>query len=97
MARTSETADCRVLGEFVDDAGQARRESAPRDGRGTSDCVRELVTRIAREMAVPQYNLADVVEKVLSAVAPLVEERVRQELREIAETQRQSYNDSFTG
>lgn len=97
MAQMSENVGCRMLDEFVDDAGQACENPKSRANRAKDECLQELVYRIASEMAVPQFNLGEVIEKVVSAVSPQIEERVRQELQEIKLRQEQSYNDSFTG
>jgi hypothetical protein len=47
-------------------------------------------------MAVPQLYRAEVVEKTLVAVGPQIEERVRQELRELLNSQ-QEHDKSCSG
>jgi hypothetical protein len=74
---------CRILGEFVDDASRVRGDAKPPAGRSRAECVNDLVQRIASEMGVPQSRLTEVVEKVLAAVGPQIEERVRKELQAV--------------
>ncbi len=67
--------------EFVDDASRDPGKPDPGGAGGNIEGLRELVRRLADEMAVPPPRRAEVVEYVLAAVAPQVEERVRQELQ----------------
>lgn len=92
-----ENVRCQMLDEFSDDASQARGEARRLVVRTKDECLQELVCRIAGEMAVPQLNLGEVVEKVLAAAGPDIEMRVRKELQEVMQRQGQSFNNGFAG
>src|SRR5689334_14427333 len=97
MSQAKYDVSCRILGEFVDDASRTRGDVKPLGGRSRAECARDLVSRVASEMGVPESHLAGVVEKVLAAVGPQIEERVRKELQEIQEGRAASNNDSLAG
>ncbi len=97
MAQASENVGCQMLEEFVVDASQTRGEPKPLSEPAKDEYVRELVRHIAHEMAVPQFNLGEIVEKVLAQVGPQIEERVRRELQEVRQRQEQSQGDHVHG
>jgi hypothetical protein len=76
MAQMGENVGCRMIGEFVDDASQPRREPERRDEGARAAGMAGLVRRVANEMAVPQFHLAEVVGRVLAAVGSGVEEQL---------------------
>jgi hypothetical protein len=97
MTQAKYDVSCRILGEFVDDASRSREDAKPRAGRSRVECARDLVHQIASEMGVPESHLAGVVEKVLAAVGPQIEERVRKELQDAQAGPAGSNNDSLAG
>jgi hypothetical protein len=97
MAQTSENIASRVLEEFVVSAHVIDEPTNSSVDQLSKESLRDLVVRVASEMAIPQYNLGEVADKVLSIVVPQIEERVRNELEEQLQRQQQSYNDSFIG
>lgn len=86
-----------VLSEFVDDLRESQKPENRQRQEARPSELAELVHRIASEMRVPQYHLTAVVERVLAAVQPQIEARVRQELKDVLDRQERSYLDSFTG
>jgi hypothetical protein len=97
MTQAKYDMSCRILGEFVDDASRTKGDATPLAGRSRAECAKDLVHRIASEMGVPQSHLAEVVEKVLAAVGPQIEERVRKELQEVQGGPAGSNNDGMAG
>jgi hypothetical protein len=85
MTQAKYDVSCRILGEFVDDASRVRGDAKSPEGRSRTEYTKDLVHRIASEMGVPQSQLTEVVEKVLAAVGPEIEERVRKELQAVRE------------
>ncbi|MBI3468917.1 MAG: hypothetical protein HY000_38420 [Planctomycetes bacterium] len=95
MAEASENVGCKVLDEFVDDASLSEPKRA--DEGIETEPLKAIVQRVANKMAVSQFNLGELVERVMEDVGPQIEERVRRELQEAKDRQESSYNDSFTG
>src|SRR5437660_12406816 len=97
MAQPGKNVGSLVLGEFVDDAKQSGAESRPAEDRSKTDCLNDLIRRIANDMAVPQYHLDKVVERVVAAVGPSIEERVRKELQEQMQSRSRNQGESLAG
>lgn len=95
MVQKSENVGCLILGEFVDDASSAQKKANTQTEHQDANNIKSLVSRVARELGVPQFNLEQIVERVLSVVEPTIEDRVKAELEKVVESQRQSYDDSF--
>lgn len=97
MAQASENIRCLVLGEFVDDASKAPKKPKADGLPARPYRLHELVNRIAAETSVPPYQLIEVVEKVLAAMMPQIEEKVRRELQQATENGQQDDPRRVTG
>jgi|SRR6516164_414700 hypothetical protein len=96
MAQSGENVRCLILDEFVDDASARPKESRPPEKGAKAESLKELVHRIASEMGVPQFHLGEVVDKVLSAMGPQIEECIRKELQGLMDRQGSGKSDGFT-
>jgi hypothetical protein len=95
MAHNGENVRPIILEEFVDDATPSRMVS--HESRSQTDRVRDVVHRIASEMGVTQYQLKEIVERVLAANGSSLEERVRKELQNQKDSRSPRQNNSKAG
>ena len=92
MPQTSENVGCLVLDEIVDDAS-ARLQAKLVEGRKQAESLEGLVRRLAGEVGVPQARLEEVVARVVAALGPQIEERVREELQKSLRPEQRSEGD----
>jgi hypothetical protein len=74
--------ECLLLGEFVDDAGGAKSQTAAAEP-GSAAAWRDVVRRVTVETGVPRFKLDEVVERVLGATGKGIEDLLRQLIRMI--------------